>query len=89
MEARDAGTVLRNWDRIKSGEQGREAGIFGEVPENLPGSSPRRSAVKPAAQRPRTNVRRSLPDASLSTSMTPRRATRANHSGTRTATAPA
>jgi MazG family protein len=36
VEATDAGTVLRNWDRIKSGEQGREAGIFGEVPENLP-----------------------------------------------------
>jgi MazG family protein len=29
--------VLRNWDRIKSSEAGREQGIFGEVPENLPG----------------------------------------------------
>jgi XTP/dITP diphosphohydrolase/tetrapyrrole methylase family protein/MazG family protein/ATP diphosphatase len=29
--------VLRNWDEIKSGEEGREPGIFGEVPENLPG----------------------------------------------------
>lgn len=28
--------VLANWDVIKSGEQGRERGIFGEVPENLP-----------------------------------------------------
>ena len=28
--------VLRNWDRIKAGESGREVGIFGEVPENLP-----------------------------------------------------
>jgi ATP diphosphatase len=28
--------VLRNWDAIKSGEPGREPGIFGEVPENLP-----------------------------------------------------
>ena len=28
--------VLRNWDAIKAGEAGREAGIFGEVPENLP-----------------------------------------------------
>ena len=36
VDAPDAGAVLRNWDRIKSGEQGREAGIFGEVPENLP-----------------------------------------------------
>jgi MazG family protein len=35
----DAGTaaeVLRNWDEIKRGEEGREPGIFGEVPENLP-----------------------------------------------------
>jgi len=28
--------VLRNWDQIKSGEEGRERGIFGEVPDNLP-----------------------------------------------------
>ena len=27
---------LRNWDAIKSTEAGREPGIFGEVPENLP-----------------------------------------------------
>jgi nucleoside triphosphate diphosphatase len=35
-EAETAGEVLRNWDRIKSSEAGREPGIFGEVPENLP-----------------------------------------------------
>lgn len=35
-EVRDAGAVLRNWDRIKQGEDGRERGIFAEVPENLP-----------------------------------------------------
>jgi XTP/dITP diphosphohydrolase/tetrapyrrole methylase family protein/MazG family protein/ATP diphosphatase len=28
--------VLRNWDAIKQTEPGREPGIFGEVPENLP-----------------------------------------------------
>jgi MazG family protein len=28
--------VLRNWDRIKEGEEGRERGLFAEVPENLP-----------------------------------------------------
>ena len=33
---RRAGEVLRNWDEIKRAEPGREAGIFGEVPENLP-----------------------------------------------------
>jgi len=36
-EVADAGEVLANWDQIKRGEAGREAGIFGEVPENLPG----------------------------------------------------
>jgi MazG family protein len=35
-EAETAGQVLRNWDEIKKGEAGREQGIFGEVPENLP-----------------------------------------------------
>ncbi|MGH2858482.1 MAG: nucleoside triphosphate pyrophosphohydrolase, partial [Solirubrobacteraceae bacterium] len=27
---------LRNWDQIKRTEPGREPGLFGEVPENLP-----------------------------------------------------
>jgi len=31
-----AGDVLLNWDVIKAGEVGREPGIFGDVPENLP-----------------------------------------------------
>jgi MazG family protein len=35
-EVEDAAHVLRNWDEIKKGEAGREQGIFGEVPENLP-----------------------------------------------------
>jgi XTP/dITP diphosphohydrolase/tetrapyrrole methylase family protein/MazG family protein/ATP diphosphatase len=35
-EAETAAQVLRNWDQIKAGEAGREPGIFGEVPENLP-----------------------------------------------------
>ena len=29
--------MLRNWDAIKRDEPGREPGVFGEVPENLPG----------------------------------------------------
>ncbi|MDX6656043.1 MAG: nucleoside triphosphate diphosphatase [Solirubrobacteraceae bacterium] len=37
VEVETAGDVLRNWDAIKQGEEGREPGIFGEVPENLPG----------------------------------------------------
>jgi uncharacterized protein YabN with tetrapyrrole methylase and pyrophosphatase domain len=36
VEAESAGAVLRNWDDIKATEAGREPGIFGEVPENLP-----------------------------------------------------
>jgi MazG family protein len=37
VEASTSAEVLRNWDQIKSSETGREAGLFGEVPENLPG----------------------------------------------------
>ena len=36
VEVSDAADVLRNWDEIKRGEEGRAEGIFGEVPENLP-----------------------------------------------------
>jgi MazG family protein len=36
VEASSAAEVLQNWDEIKRGEEGREPGIFGEVPENLP-----------------------------------------------------
>jgi MazG family protein len=35
-EAETAGEVLRNWDEIKRGEEGREPGLFSHVPENLP-----------------------------------------------------
>ena len=35
-EASTSAEVLRNWDQIKSAEAGREPGLFGEVPENLP-----------------------------------------------------
>ena len=33
----NAAEVLRNWDEIKKTEQGRAPGLFGDVPENLPG----------------------------------------------------
>ncbi|WP_445152266.1 nucleoside triphosphate pyrophosphohydrolase [Baekduia sp. Peel2402] len=36
VEVENAGEVLKNWDAIKATEDGREPGIFGEVPENLP-----------------------------------------------------
>jgi MazG family protein len=44
-----AGEVLRNWDQIKSTEPGREPGIFGEVPENLPGPLYARKVQRRAA----------------------------------------
>jgi MazG family protein len=37
VEVASSGEVLKNWDEIKKGEAGREPGIFGDVPENLPG----------------------------------------------------
>ena len=47
VAADDAGSVLRNWDAIKRTEPGREAGIFGEVPENLPGAAARAQGPAP------------------------------------------
>jgi MazG family protein len=37
VEVDSSSAVLKNWDQIKKGEDGREPGIFGDVPENLPG----------------------------------------------------
>ena len=49
VEAESAGTVLRNWDAIKKTEEGREPGLFGEVPENLPGPLYARKVQRRAA----------------------------------------
>jgi MazG family protein len=49
VEADTAGEVLRNWDQIKATEPGREPGIFGEVPENLPGPLYARKVQRRAA----------------------------------------
>ena len=48
-EAATAGQVLRNWDAIKATEHGREPGIFGEVPDNLPGPLYARKVQRRAA----------------------------------------
>ncbi len=48
-QADSAEEVLRNWDQIKQGEAGREPGIFGEVPENLPGPLYARKVQRRAA----------------------------------------
>jgi MazG family protein len=47
--ARTAAEVLRNWDAIKRGEPGREGGLFGEVPDNLPGPLYARKVQRRAA----------------------------------------
>jgi XTP/dITP diphosphohydrolase/tetrapyrrole methylase family protein/MazG family protein/ATP diphosphatase len=44
-----SGQVLRNWDAIKREEPGREPGIFGEVPENLPSALYARKVQRRAA----------------------------------------
>lgn len=49
VEVADAGEVLQNWDAIKATEAGREPGIFGEVPENLPGPLYARKVQRRAA----------------------------------------
>jgi MazG family protein len=48
-EAATAGEVLANWDKIKQTEPGREQGVFGEVPENLPGPLYARKVQRRAA----------------------------------------
>jgi MazG family protein len=49
VEVETAGQVLKNWDAIKQTEAGREPGIFGEVPENLPGPLYARKVQRRAA----------------------------------------
>jgi MazG family protein len=49
VEADSSGEVLRNWDAIKRTEAGREPGLFGEVPENLPGPLYARKVQRRAA----------------------------------------
>jgi XTP/dITP diphosphohydrolase/tetrapyrrole methylase family protein/MazG family protein/ATP diphosphatase len=48
-EVADAAEVLKNWDAIKQTEAGREPGVFGEVPENLPGPLYARKVQRRAA----------------------------------------
>jgi MazG family protein len=48
-EAQTAAQVLRNWDKIKQDEPGRERGVFAEVPENLPGPLYARKVQRRAA----------------------------------------
>jgi MazG family protein len=49
VQAETSIEVRRNWDEIKRGEPGREPGVFGEVPENLPGPLYARKVQRRAA----------------------------------------
>jgi XTP/dITP diphosphohydrolase/tetrapyrrole methylase family protein/MazG family protein/ATP diphosphatase len=49
VQAETSEKVRRNWDEIKRGEPGREPGVFGEVPENLPGPLYARKVQRRAA----------------------------------------
>jgi MazG family protein len=49
VEVEGAAEVLRNWDEIKQGEAGREQGIFGDVPETLPGTLYARKLMRRAS----------------------------------------
>ena len=51
VQAPTAPDVLRNWDAIKREEPGREPGLFGEVPENLPSLLHARKVQRRAASR--------------------------------------
>ena len=56
VEVSGAAEVLRNWDDIKRGEEGRGEGAFADVPETLPATLyarklMRRAASHPAAER--------------------------------------
>jgi MazG family protein len=50
-EVEGARDVLRNWDAIKRDEEGREPGLFGDVPEMLPGPLYARKVQRRAASR--------------------------------------
>jgi XTP/dITP diphosphohydrolase/tetrapyrrole methylase family protein/MazG family protein/ATP diphosphatase len=49
VQADTSHEVRRNWDQIKRGESGREPGVFGDVPENLPGPLYARKVQRRAA----------------------------------------
>jgi MazG family protein len=49
VQAETSAEVRRNWDHIKRSEPGRERGVFGEVPENLPGPLYARKVQRRAA----------------------------------------
>ncbi|MGI8572542.1 MAG: nucleoside triphosphate pyrophosphohydrolase [Solirubrobacteraceae bacterium] len=51
VQAATSEQVLHNWDQIKRTEPGRQEGVFGEVPENLPSPLYARKVQRRAASR--------------------------------------
>jgi len=51
-EARDSAAVRRRWDEIKRVEEGRSGGIFGDLPETLPGPLYARKILRRASEAP-------------------------------------
>ena len=71
VQAPTAPDVLRNWDAIKREEPGREPGLFGEVPENLPSLLHARKVQRRAASRGLRLPRRRGPARSRSARSSP------------------
>ncbi len=55
-DARDSTAVRRRWDEIKRVEEGRSGGIFGDLPEALPGPLYARKILRRAGDAPRPAV---------------------------------
>ncbi len=51
-DAKDSAAVRRRWDEIKRVEEGRSGGIFGDLPETLPGPLYARKILRRAAEAP-------------------------------------
>src|SRR2546423_3099275 len=51
VEVSDAAEVLRNWDEIKRGEEGRGGELFADVPDTLPAPLYARKLLRRAAAR--------------------------------------
>jgi len=62
VEAETAGEVLRNWDAIKREEEGREPGVFGDVPENLPSTLYARKLLRRASSAGRESEGPGIPE---------------------------
>jgi uncharacterized protein YabN with tetrapyrrole methylase and pyrophosphatase domain len=80
VEVADAAEVLRNWDEIKRGEEGRGGELFADVPDTLPGPLYARKLLRRASAAgrdwpPEGAAARLRAAAELAASLAPPRAT--------------